>query len=393
MKTFITVDWGDHLDCSGQPYGPKQIEALMRRIAEAGLAGVLWRTDGCGCLYYRGREVRRLDQTVCRTRDQAAATFAECDPLATAAEMAHRHGLAIFSWTTLWDSWRQGFDEDGKVTADYTDTFFEGRPEYWLLSRDGGKFCEGVPCYAVDEVVEHRLAQIREINAYDLDGIYLCSRSHSRSGWTPREDYFGYNEPIVAEYRRRFGIDIREQDFCRDAWRRVHGEFITEFFRKIRDVTAGRTLWAGISPNNNWLLAQNMYPSHPFSCTVHKDWIRWLREGILDGLTLALSRFEPHDMAELEDYKTLARATGRTVSVWRNLVVRLDRAGSDAGGTELICPDVLRRRQEEMDRAGLDAAIWHEAADLEFGGTTGDQTAPAGGFERFSSHWNALSGS
>lgn len=390
MDTFITIDWGDHFERGGEPYGEQRIDALMRRIAEAGATGVLWRTDGAGLICYKGTHGRREDQAQSTIRDELAAVYAECDPMAVAVEAAHRHELKIFSWTTLWDSWRQNFDEAGNVTGDFTDPFFAGHDDYWLTSRDGTKFCEGVPCYAIEEVVEHRLAQIKEIAAYDIDGFFLCSRSHSRSGWTPKEDYFGYNEPIVAEYRRRVGVGITDESFCRDAWRRAHGHFITEFFRRIRDATKGKTLWAGISPNNNWLLAQNMYPSHPFSCTVHRDWIRWLREDILDGLVLELSRFEPHDMAELQNYQMVGRALDRTVAVWRNIIIRHDRAGSDASGSEVIGPDVIRQRQAEMQDAGLDAVLWHEAAALESSDIACGKTAPERSFDNFNAHWDAF---
>lgn len=404
MDTFLSVDWGDHLHTTGKPYGKQQIDALMKRMAEAGVTGVLWRTDGCGVLYYAGKHARRLDQTVCPIRSQAAETFAECDPMAAAVESAHRYGLKIFSYTTLWDSWRQGFDDDdGHVITDYTDLFFEDHPEYWLASRDGTQFCEGVPCYAIEEVIEHRLAQFRELCSYDVDGFFLCSRSHSRSGWTPIEDHFGYNEPIAAEYIRRFGVDPREQDFCRDAWRRIHGEFITAFYRRIRETTKGRDLWAGISPNNNWLLAQNMYASHPFSCTIHRDWMTWLREDILDGLVLQLSRFEPHDMNELKNYQAVGRALGGTVGVWRNLVRRLDGPKSDASGHEMISAEMLRRRQAEIEQVGFDASIWHEACELEYSGfgephvcpgisteRPSNEIPPENWFDRYSAHWDAL---
>ena len=54
---------------------------------------------------------------------------------------------------------------------------------------------------------------------------------------------------------------------------------------------------------------------------------------------------------------------------------------------------MLRERQTEMRQAGLNAALWHEAADLEFGGTTDEQTTLANSFEHYDSHWSALRGS
>ena len=48
------------------------------------------------------------------------------------------------------------------------------------------------------------------------------------------EDEFGYNQPIVDEYKRRYGVDIRTQEFDKHLWYEIRGEYVTQFLRELR---------------------------------------------------------------------------------------------------------------------------------------------------------------
>ncbi len=49
-------------------------------------------------------------------------------------------------------------------------------------------------------------------------------------------DQFGFNQPIVDEFCRRYRVDILTQDFDLEAWRALRGEYFTLFLREISDV-------------------------------------------------------------------------------------------------------------------------------------------------------------
>src|SRR5690348_17622517 len=44
-------------------------------------------------------------------------------------------------------------------------------------------------------------------------------------------DEYGFNEPIVSEFKRRHGVDIRNQPFDKQAWYVLRGEYMTQFIR------------------------------------------------------------------------------------------------------------------------------------------------------------------
>ena len=46
-------------------------------------------------------------------------------------------------------------------------------------------------------------------------------------------DDYGFNEPIVKEYKRRYGRDILREDFDLAKWRELRGEYFTLFLREL----------------------------------------------------------------------------------------------------------------------------------------------------------------
>jgi HEAT repeat protein len=99
-------------------------------------------------------------------------------------------------------------------------------------------------------------------------------------------DEFGFNEPIVAEFKRRHGVDIRTEDFDREAWARLRGEYFTQFLRELHTALAaeGKRLSIVLSPDDPHL-PQN-WGGMPFPGTGHiyLDWENWAKESIVDEL-------------------------------------------------------------------------------------------------------------
>ena len=250
----IGLDAWDMRDCE------REMERLMAMTAHYGFDRLYYRISVCGAAAnhttvmtpadirafekYRGR--RGLD-TCCAnipsTHTRMADVMERIDPLAESAKYGHKHGLQVYAWVTSWDS----------LFYATQDEFFQKHPEFTWVSRDGRRHIPGVPCYAYPEVREYRLAQIRELLAYDVDGIFLSPRSHSP--WPGRNkpsdeigsrDY-GYNEPVVAEYMRRHGSDPRKSK--RDSLEELRfvalkAEFFNQFLRdaKAECDRAGRKL-------------------------------------------------------------------------------------------------------------------------------------------------------
>ena len=134
------------------------------------------------------------------------AVMRRIDPLAACAKYAHAHGMKVYAWATIFDS---------MYYAPPTE-FFQRDPEYTWASKDGNKHIPGVPCYAYPEVRRYRLAQMKELLGYDVDGLFLSIRSHSpwpgrgKGGGNEGARGYGFNASVVKEYIRRFGKDPRQ---------------------------------------------------------------------------------------------------------------------------------------------------------------------------------------
>lgn len=194
-----------------------EMERLMAIAAHFGVDRILFRVSICAVEAYHtkvmtmaderafaGRHTEILDTPVANIPSlipRMARLLRETDPLADAVEFGHKHGMEVWAWLTLYDS--MIYAPPGE--------FFRENPQYTWVSRDGTTHIPGIPAYAYPRVREYRLAQVDELLDYGVDGIYMSMRSHSpwpagRSG--ARE--YGYNEPVIAEYRRRWGTDPRD---------------------------------------------------------------------------------------------------------------------------------------------------------------------------------------
>jgi len=109
------------------------------------------------------------------------------------------------------------------------------------------------------------------------DGIYICTRTHSR----PAEfaDQFGFNEPIVAEYQRRYGVNIRTEPFSKSRWWDLQGEYLTQLLREIRAALPGKKIAIAI-PRADHLGA-------PYG-NMRLDWRTWVEEGLIDALVVSV---------------------------------------------------------------------------------------------------------
>ena len=271
-----------------------------------------------------------------------AAVMRAIDPLESCVRHAHKHGIKVYPEVTIFDSLYYAPPME----------FFQQHPEYTWVSRDGKKHIPGVPCYAYPEVRKYRIEQMKELCAYGIDGIKLCPRSHSpwpgrkAGGGNEGSRGYGFNQPVVEEYVRRYGKDPRQaspdsEDEIRFV--QLKAEFLTQFLREVKEVTsaAGKKLTMVIAPN--------------MVDPVKADWM------YIDADTLARQRI-------VDELCVMGKASA-DLSHWRTLAgdLRLTTWASIHAKTYDECLKNMQRQFRGMlDNATSDGSTYHEMANLVY---------------------------
>jgi hypothetical protein len=233
-ENAVNVSWGDHIvvcEGLGKLDMPEKIAAAMdewRRLTEA--RTIYWRVSD----WYIGEYMECRASGFPRYFEEVARIRAAFDPLACAVEAAHRRGMRIYAYHTIYD---EGSPPEVKY-GDSTPFIWQSRftiehPEYLACDRAGEKRHWGVLEYAYPEARQHAVGVFaRLVEDHDFDGIYVCTRTHSRPA--DEADQYGFNEPVAVAYREAYGVDPRTQDFDVHKWRDLRGGFLTQLLRELR---------------------------------------------------------------------------------------------------------------------------------------------------------------
>jgi hypothetical protein len=183
----------------------QQLVTLFDKLAETGFEGAI-----IDC-FYNGQSLYHSDifprfSNPARVRPYARLIerLKEFDPLSFCLQLASERNLKLFPYVRLTDE---------AFAPSHADPMFRRNPHYWYQTRCGGYPLFGVPCFAYEEVRNLFRRRCDDLIAKGVTGLFIGTcRSHAgvivpyvgQSGW----DIWGFNPPIVAEYRRRYGTDI-----------------------------------------------------------------------------------------------------------------------------------------------------------------------------------------
>jgi len=312
-KIIMNVDFDDEVCFRREPITVADIKEMLGRCKAMGVDTVIWRFSVGGRVHYHSNVSDRVDVPVdiadikqagesglwftkpagpsraygdkedytnrrCVTANKARVILSNYDPLQVAREFTTELGLDLYIWLDMFDEYHPGL----------CSRFLRENPRLRWLSRDGKRYFEGLRAYGFSECVENQLDVLRELAAYEPEGIYFSSSCHSRfKDRTGEWKESGFEEPVVARYRERYGIDIREQPFDMEKWHRIKGEFITEFFveaKKVLDPCGIKLMLpAPIGDHVMW-----DYPlwSGRSVAEFYCDWRTWADRGIADSLVV-----------------------------------------------------------------------------------------------------------
>jgi hypothetical protein len=317
----MNVDFFDEVCIRETPFGPEDVDELVRRCAEAGVDTLYWRAIGLGVAGYPSRllqdpaTLRESDMsafmprmfkaeqddalpTVARSEDndknyvlevsqqegyrqsigqwgkRIAASLREMDPIAQARQACKKHGLSFYIWHDFLD------ERHNLALAQH--------PEWLVTGKDGTTRFPGLRSYAIEAAVANQREVLRELLNYHPDGLYLSTSCHNRHLNFPEpDDFFGFEEPVVAACREKMGVDIRTESFDESQWHEIKGSFVTDFFRRIKELakTHNAKLAIGTQVGPHTILTAPVFSTHtPYRFAT--QWKTWIDEGIADVLIL-----------------------------------------------------------------------------------------------------------
>ena len=354
-------------------YGEDRLRQLVRCCAEAGINTVYWRVSATGQVVYRskvrtviGEHPERIEGFSLASVEQLV--LRQCDPPAVVVEEAHKCGLKIFGYITLFDEYYPGLESAFQIA----------HPEYTWKHRLRNHHLRGLLSYAYPEVRAHRLKQVEELNGYGFDGLYLdTARSHGGiqpiiamplTGGDPYQEY-GFNEPEVEEFKRRTGVDptVRNPadaplvDFDRDAWNRLRGEYLTQFIREVREKTnqADLRLAVGFYTDADCYLSPAGRRGRVPMGRFHHDYETWVEEDLVDAFVLIAEhrRYGAKDWREHSAPQfARAREKGKRVYLWAATEERIDELDNAPGALPVAIADEPERFYEALG-IGINACL------------------------------------
>ncbi len=92
------------------------------------------------------------------------------------------------------------------------------------------EYMKGTPCEAYEEVRSYWLDNIQRWLMMGFDGVDIRLQNHS--GMVADYANYGYNEPIIARYKQKYGIDILTANADPLKIMEIRGDFFMDFLEK-----------------------------------------------------------------------------------------------------------------------------------------------------------------
>ena len=281
LEKIALVDCGDY---SGEHYDPETaagVEHILDRVLKTGADTVLWRSHGGAIIRYPTAQenVFRLDHPLDRRRlpcrgvgrelwllDRFELLSRLCE---TRPQVRHRGVHACIEEA----HWNLGSVGDWNLA----------HPQYWCRS------AEGVPMmfhasFAYPELVEHRLAMIREMIDKGMDTIYVDTYRSGNYGAA-----CDYTAPNLAEWERRHPGEkppaaYRPSDAARwNEWAAIVARGQHAYLRGIRRLIGASGRKVRFFLGVDWLTETDFDYVRRIRAI---DWETLAREGTVDGLLL-----------------------------------------------------------------------------------------------------------
>ena len=390
-ELIVDVDFNDEVMIRSEAITEAEVEKLVRDLHAHGAQTLLVRMGYLGYLPYRTElsytigfdpdharkhPFRRnlkpdeLDGFI-KKRTAANARYARVleafNPPEVFIRVGHELGMKVILWLDIFDDGYTG----------HRSKFLDEHPHCQWTARDGTTYFEGLTSYAWPEARAFRVAQGRELLDLGADGLHLSTSAHCRHLANVQEDdYYGFEKPVVDEFRKRHQVDVRTaEDFDKEAWHSIKGEFMNRLYRELGQLchARGKELWIGLQLGDYTHLAADPYFSANVVARYRNHWKPLVDEGIADVLIVGDYEICSHPEHAYWQAKGIAPGPGEDLFAWA--AKEYGEYCRDKTRLFLFSEWLVRSRQaldqrlaQWADRVrdnGFDGIDVHEAANFE----------------------------
>ena len=293
---------------------PERIESAIRQWKEMfDCKIVLWRIEDMHLDHFDTAKKGYIGKHIAKVRAMRQAF----DNHKAGREAAHKNGMKFYLNLSFNDGGWPEIADGCKVYYCFQDKVLIAHPEYQEVDKKGVHHY-GYLDLSNPEARKYIIARIAKyVKDLQADGLYLNSRSHSgvysqdkRYKFGPHHaDRFGFGKNLVAEYKKRYGIDIitderfdyTSKNFAPNSvevenWRKLRGEYFLTFYNEMKAAIGDKTLILSL-PLGDYMGTSggNIYVDHA----------RIIKERIGDALVLgASSGYVPVGMQRKLGYLT-----------------------------------------------------------------------------------------
>ena len=239
---------------------PERIESAVRQWKEM-FDGkvVLWRIEDMHLDHFKTARSGYIGNHIAKVRQMRK----QFDNHKAGREAAHKNGMKFYLNLSFNDGGWPEIADGCKVYYCYQDKELIAHPEYQEVDKRGvyhyGYLDLSNPA-ARKYMVERIAGYVKDLQA---DGLYLNSRSHSgvysqdkryKNG-PHHADRFGFGKNLVAEYKKRYNIDIttdprfdyQSKEFAPQSkevenWRKLRGEYFLTFYKEVKAAIGDKKL-------------------------------------------------------------------------------------------------------------------------------------------------------
>lgn len=231
---------------------------------------------------------RRGDQLAAETLRRLATEGV--DTLDVVARACRANGLLCYATMRMNGDYAAS-PQDDSLTRQFNSDFWRAHPEFRVRGPKGEDRTK--LSYAFPEVRAFKLAVLREAATRDIDGIALDFLRHP--------PFFGLEEPMVAAFREKHGVDPRPLPVTDPRWGPIRAGCMTAFLRDTR------ALLDAAGAKHGRRLGLSVRIDHREYAVLGCDLATWLNEGLLDYLVVGQRTLGGYTF-DLAPFVKLARA-------------------------------------------------------------------------------------